>query len=38
MTSLPIIPIVSRTRLPLVLMNPSRALVVSNLLIYLLLG
>ena len=39
MTSLPTIPIVApRARLPLVLTNPSRALVASNLLIYLLLG
>ncbi len=38
MTSLPTIPTASRTRLPLVLTTPSRALVTSNLLVYLLLG
>ena len=38
MTSLPTIPITSRTRLPLVLTTPSRALIASNLLVHLLLG
>jgi hypothetical protein len=38
MTSLPTIPIASRARLPLVLANPSRVLIASNPLIYLLLG
>ena len=38
MTSLPTIPTTSYTRLPLVLTTPSRALVASNLLVYLVLG
>jgi hypothetical protein len=37
-TSLPTIPIAPHARLPLVLTNPSRALVALNLLIYLLLS
>ena len=38
MTSLPVISIASRAQLPLVLTTPSRALITSNLLVYLLLG
>ena len=38
MTSLPTIPIAPRARLPLILTTPSRALVVLDLLIYLVLG